>query len=83
MPGPAAVRVLVAEANEARVYNIRSWTLEKSFTGHVGRVRSAVISPDGMHVLTASKDGLAKLLVCSRRKRHYRPQSHALEQHTE
>jgi WD40 repeat protein len=58
--------LLVATAGDdgaARLWRVAGGeaTLLRTLSGHEGRVRSAVFSPDGMSVLTASDDGTARL----------------------
>lgn len=45
----------------ARLWNVRSGALVRSFEGHAGDIRSVAFSSDGRFVLTGSSDGTARL----------------------
>lgn len=45
----------------AQIANLETGKLEQAFKGHKNWVLSAVFSPDGTHVLTASRDNTAKI----------------------
>merc|ERR1719265_1556843 len=47
--------------NSAKLWNVKTGELIRSFEGHTDLVRSAVFSKDGDRVLTTSRDKSAKL----------------------
>jgi predicted NACHT family NTPase len=40
-------------------FHLRPWMVSKTLTGHTGWVRSAIFSPDGLKIVTASEDKTA------------------------
>jgi len=49
----------------ARVWEARSGMLIEQLRGHTDQVTSAVFSADGKTLLTASKDGVARIFPCA------------------
>ena len=54
--------VNASDDRTARVWNAASGQLLATLQGHTGRVESAVFSPDGRRILTASWDTTARVL---------------------
>ena len=52
---------LIISGKAVTVWNIRRNQLEGVLINHTGKIHSAVFSPDGQMILTASQDGTAKL----------------------
>src|SRR5262249_27353582 len=57
-PSPKAERAATKEGGKAGMLRV---VLEHTLSGHKDDVRSAVFSPDGQHVITASRDNTARL----------------------
>ena len=58
---PDGERIVTAGPEGARVWDVRSGTVEATMAGHTGGVNSAAFSPDGRRVATAGSDGTARI----------------------
>jgi WD40 repeat protein/DNA-binding SARP family transcriptional activator len=54
-------RLVIAGADGARVWDVRTWERTAAFDGHAGRVSVAAVAPDGATVATAGTDRTVRL----------------------
>ena len=59
---PQTVQKLKSEDHTARVWNAANGQLVTTLQGHTGSVQSAVFSPDGQRIVTASQDDTARVI---------------------
>ena len=51
----------MANGNTIWVWNTENWQVVKSFSGHIDLVEDIVFSPDGVNILSASRDGTIRV----------------------